>query len=419
MEILLLIYLLMLYIIYKTITHDIFSPVYPITLILFSFVSALLFQNKIYNCYHINLYDSLILFSILLILFIPTILVSKICNNNTNISIHFKLSKFSTSIILILYLVFFILYIYIEFYSSGVYCPLCHMLNGDIRDLGIEKIHRYGKDSKLQLFIAQLPMLSLFIIYIYKGTKNRIKKGIYLIMILIIPLLGLIKTSKSDIIFPLLSYMMVWYYLSNKKYLARRYIVSFGFIIILIGLYLTFLRVNSAGGIYSTLIDYNTDQDLTKYAPYLFGYTSASIINFFRYLNITDYSIFGNHIGLSFFRPIYTLLLQGNLFDELNLNLNYIGPGATVGTYLRVLYIEGGLSMVYIASFIYAFLISGVYFMLNKKKSFFWVLIYTILYIPWAMLFFQNLYANLNIWFSVVLVIFIYAIENETSNQRR
>ena len=210
MEILFLIYSVILFYLNKSTFRDMFAPIYPVTMLVISYIGAIVYGNNLLASYEIKVYDQMIFFTVIFILLIPSIISSI---NNKEIYIDKpKFLPFTKILIFASYFIILAMYLYIEFYLSGVVCAICQMFARTIKYVPVDNIHRFGKESQFQILIAQLPLFATFLIIIFYDTKNKLHKILLLFMICIVPMLGVIKTSKSDVIFSMLLYFIIIYY---------------------------------------------------------------------------------------------------------------------------------------------------------------------------------------------------------------
>lgn len=108
----------------------------------------------------------------------------------------------------VLVLVALIVKIYTEF-SDGI--PLFAYLDST-KSSAI--LHRFGKDSKLQIFAQMLPIGGLLSWYCVLQASGRPVVRVLAVLLAFIPLVaGIMKTSKSDIIEPIFLYLIIYYYL--------------------------------------------------------------------------------------------------------------------------------------------------------------------------------------------------------------
>lgn len=407
MEIALLVYVAVLILVYLLVTRDLMSPIYPLTLFVFAFAGLMACQDQIMTGFAPTGLDIVVFMVAMFLLFVPTLIVCARWKRAFRVT-PLRMGRATRIVLWGLFWCTFMVYLKIEFINNQGRIPLLMMLDGSIREAGIEKIHRFGKDSRLQLLVAQLPVIACFFVPMIMQTRKKALKLLRSVPLVLVMVFGILKTSKSDVVLSGLMFFIVAYYTSTASRRTKNMLVVCGIIVFsLLCLYMTFQRVDSQGGVYADLIAYDDSDDRTPYVSYVFGYTGGSLVNFFEYMERTGYELTGEHWGLSFFRPAATLGRQSHAIDAAvaGKRMYVLGAGATVGTYLRTVYLEGGILLVLLASLVYALLVNGIYRAFVRTGDFWLLVAYAIVYIPWFMLFFQNLFANLHVYFGLFVVL--------------
>lgn len=314
------------------------------------------------------------------------------------LSIVFLLSVYMATITILLYLV--------EFQEIGI--PLINVDENLVQRFG-GAIHRYGKDSKLQILLSTDYIVGgvSFIGFIFSKRY----RWVYAFWTLTPILTGTLKLSKSDMFEPLVTYSIIGYYIargtgkSNKWIFKRIFFVSL--IILLIFGFLVNLRstrVNSTEMPYSDLIAFQVktgNETVDETLAFYYGYSSLNFVNFSRSLNSRpNYAI-----GLSLFRPFFTLTLQGDQIDKAitDVKPNYISRSATVGTFMRDLYFEWGGLMVFFGAICYSIFIAIIYIQARLKPNIYTLIFYAGIGFPFIWLFFQNAFSNLNVFTSPLI----------------
>lgn len=344
---------------------------------------------------------------------------SKIVETAKNIRWDRPLILFILSIymVIVTYLIFIV-----EFKQIGF--PLIKIDQSVIQRLG-GGFHRFGKDSKLQLLLSTDYIIGGISLIGFIFSKRY--RWIYAFWALTPLITGVLKLSKSDIFEPLVTYTIIIYYIARGKEKSNPWIfkriafvtvlavITFGSLVTI-----RLSRTNSVTPTYSRLIDFQPNignKTLNEAFAFYYGYSSLNFENFSRAL-INSKPAY--KLGLSFFRPVYTVTLQGDKIDKA---LSYIKPGylstsATVGTFMRDLYFEGGIIMVLMGAIAYSCFISFAYLLTRFKPSIYSLIFYAGIGFPFMWLFFQNAFANLNIYLSPIVGISMLYIFSRISRQK-
>jgi len=169
--------------------------------------------------------------------------------------------------------------------------------------------------------------------------------------------------------------------------------------------------VGSAVG-FSTLIEFRYADvlffPLNEIVATIYGYTALGFQNFSNYM---DYDTGTLRIGTSLFHPFFSMLMQGDLVKEMIVPHNewhFVANAATVGTYLRDLYMEGGVFFCLLGSVIYASFINWMYVKFRRAGGGVWFFAYVIMLFPWVWIFFQNAFSILVFYTNVFYVFAIF-----------
>lgn len=280
------------------------------------------------------------------------------------------------------------------------------------------KGYRDAKASPFQIIAQVLPVTATFLIY-HLTTQKRLK--VYLrillwLMVVLVPLLGILIVSKSDIFIPLIGYAGMLYYIrkaKGKTISSRHMLIIFSSISALFG-WLTYLRVSGVEVVktpvyYSELIRFkylDLPLGMSEVFSLLYGYSALTFENFSRYF---DASVESYRFGSSALRPFLSLLMQGRVASEMleGIDLHYLSSAATVGTFMRDVYIEGGACWTVLVALSYAILVNYVYVLFKSKKTPTLMIAYLVVLYPWVWLFFTNAFSNLttftNLFFAAVI----------------
>lgn len=314
-------------------------------------------------------------------------------------------------IVIIFYFVTLAALYWAEF--SDTQLALLQYLSGDAT---AADLHRYGKDSKLQIIAAGISVAGMLSFFIGINSESWTKRLIFLGLAIFVPILGVLKTSKSDVFIPVLIYSALVYYhfCSHKKRLPKWPIILL-MVILLLMIYMTTIRMDGVGyqGGYAKMIEFDYSQNigipLNEILANIYGYFSLGFQNFSNYMLHGDNSL---HIGTSLFRPFLSALMQGDVVRSLDVSYDewYIRLGpANVGTYLRDLYIEGGAVFCILGSIIYATLVNSIYIKFRMKGGV-WMFIYIAFLFPWAWIFFQNAFSILQIYVNAFYAFVFYSL---------
>lgn len=324
------------------------------------------------------------------------------------------LSFYMLIVLVILYLV--------EYRSVGI--PLLGVNQEIIRKFG-GGIHRIGKDSKFQILIATDYMIGAISLIGFVFSKRF--RWIYLFWALVPFVTGLLKLSKSDIVEPLITYSFIMYYIARGKgrsnrWISKRLVLLVIFMIFIFGMLgdLRLQRTSTSDIQYGDLIEFKIqtgNKIIDEGLAFYYGYSSLNFVNFSRSLEITP----KNKIGLSLFRPFYTLTLNSDAIDSVagDIQKNYLTSAATVGTFMRDLYFEWGTLMVFLGAIFYSGIIATIYFIFRRKPNIYTLLLYAGISFPFFWLFFQNAFSNLNIYTSPLVGIIMIFFFSKLSRKKQ
>jgi hypothetical protein len=294
--------------------------------------------------------------------------------------------------------------------------PLVLYLLGDAGD---STLHTVGKDSKLQVIAFGIHAASIFLFYLWLNEKALPRRILYLALSVGVIVVGLMKASKSDIFIPLLSYGGLIYYhyrldrASPTRSLGKGLPVRYKIIAlstVLLAVSVTSIRLEGVGlaGGYAGLISLRYTDELGSVASeivsIIYGYTALGFQNFSNYVE-THQVIF--RIGTSLFRPVLSALMLGEVADAMSVPVNswnVVSDAANTGTFLTPLYIEGGMLICLLGSFLYGILINTIYLSFRFARSPAWMFLYISLLFPWTWLFFTNAFSVLSIYVNLFYV---------------
>jgi len=279
-------------------------------------------------------------------------------------------------------------------------------------------LHQAGKDSKLQVIAFGIFVAGMLSFYLGINSRAWASRILFLGLAIFVPILGGMKASKTDIFIPLLSYSALSYYhFRVKKVRIPKWLVILMLLVGMLMVSITFIRVRGIGcqGGYAGLIEFKYSEEIVfpvnEMVAIIYGYMSLGFQNFSNYIKYGDG---GFHIGTSLLRPFLSALMQGDVADALLAgpyeNLYVVSGAANVGTFLRDLYIEGGVMFCIIGSIINAALVNGFYMKFRKREGGMWMFIYIVFLFPWTWLFFMNAFSVLSHFVNAFYVFAIFSL---------
>ena len=314
-------------------------------------------------------------------------------------------------LVILFFIVAFIALYWAEF-REGM--PLLKYIASEVSD---SAIHLIGKDSKLQVIVTGIFVAGMLSFYLGINSRAWASRILFLGLAIFVLILGGMKASKSDIFIPLLFYSALLYYhfRGKKARISKRLVI----LMLLVGMsmvLITLFRVSGLGyqGGYARLIEFKYSEEIgfpvNEMIANIYGYMSLGFQNFSNYMKYGDG---GFHIGTSLFRPFLSALMQGDAARALAVpyeDLYVVSGAATVGTFLRDLYIEGGVMFCILGSIIYAALVNGLYIKFRKREGGMWMFIYIVFLFPWTWLFFTNAFSVLTIFVNAFYVFAIFSL---------
>lgn len=284
-----------------------------------------------------------------------------------------------------------------------------------------------GKDSKLQVLAFGIHAASIIVFYLYLNEVRLLRRFSYLLLCLAVVAVGVLKTSKSDIFIPILSYSALIYYHHRTRrlpqalrpYAARRllhrlYKICAAIIFLLSLAVITSIRLEGVGHTdgYADLIKFRYAEELGtllgEVVSVMYGYTALGFQNFSNYIN-THEMVF--RVGTSLFRPVLSALMMGDMADSMGVPVdswNVVADAANTGTFLTPLYIEGGMYFCLLGSLLYGLLLNVVYFLaFRTRRTVGWFFAYITFLYPRTWLFFKNAFSVSSIYINVFYVMLI------------
>lgn len=285
-------------------------------------------------------------------------------------------------------------------------------------------LHRIGKDSKLQILAEALAIGGMLSWYCALRSSGRPLMRTAALLLATIPLVvGVLKVSKSDIAEPAFLYFMVYYYTRPSSWrisVAKLLIPTVMMLIVLLGV--TEIRLSGQGaGNYADVIEFKGESLPSALRVLLaqpYGYVALNFENFSRYVDMSNSLL---RLGTSMFRPLFSVVMQGSIPNEMldGLDLHEMAPAANVGTFLRDLYVEGGVTMCLVGAFWNALLIRLAYNHFRRRQDDISMVIYVTLLFPWIWIFFTNAFSILTVYSNCFLAVVILLLSQSGKDYPR
>lgn len=288
-----------------------------------------------------------------------------------------------------------------EFSGQGV--PILEYLAAQVDQ---HALHRYGKESRLQVLGQAYVIAGMMAFFIALTAERSRVRWTFGLLAALVPMLGVLKASKVDVLFPALYYGMLafyWYRWKGLKLPMRR--IAGGLAVLFI--IFTVITTTRISGVvsenpitYSDMIAFHPVTHIAWLDDALaiaYGYTALSFQNF---SNFVAYSPESSNWGISLLRPFYSVLMRGDVPDAAlqQINWYYVASAATVGTYLRDLYAEGGATFCILGTVVYALFVNLLYVRFRRVGSALSMFIYVSFAFAWTWLFFQNAFSVLGFY---------------------
>jgi hypothetical protein len=330
--------------------------------------------------------------------------------SHDNVLLAFKAFYRSANFRIVLFMVFCVtlgLKAFAEF-GDGV-VPLIDYIEGTAVD---SALHLAGKGSRLQVIGAGFVVAALFCWFGFLASDKRTEKMIYLLLSVTPIALGIAKTSKSDIFEVVFYYFIAFYYW--RRFSGAKFHFARAFVILAIlgsgTALLTTARLNVAEINLATLmIDAKWPEfvifPFDEILSILYGYTALNFDNLYRFLAHSDP---GYQLGSSVFRPLFSMLMSGDIPRQMTEGVDMHGfIDTAVGTFLRDVYFEGGLGLCIFAATLYSVTINYIYYRFRRGGGSTYFVAYMFLAFPWAWLVFQNSFASLSIYVNMFYAILL------------
>jgi oligosaccharide repeat unit polymerase len=270
-------------------------------------------------------------------------------------------------------------------------------------------LHRYGKDSKLQILAGGLAVAGLLSFYVAASAQEKRTQWLFYGIAAVPPFLGVLKTSKSDVFDALFYYAVLYYYClrsQNRPFRFKKLMLwSLAGVVCFVSL--TMLRLGGDSRnptiTYSGMIEFRYGDDvpwpINEALAMPYGYTTLNFENFSRFVRSSNGR---SHWGASLLRPLLSATLQGaiarTMVKDYEANYQELSGAANMGTYLRDLYFEGGVWSCIIGTLLYSALVNLAYVQFRKRQSPLWMCVYINFLFAWIWLGFNNFFAVLTLY---------------------
>lgn len=317
-------------------------------------------------------------------------------------------------------LTFLFLYLYVDFISN----PSGFMLiKGLFSTLSIDDAQNYNlfrgenRDFLTSLYLIGVSFLNIICgIFLLKYKYQR--KIIFLIISFTMLFLGVVRLSKTDALIALFVLLVVNGYktheLNSNKYSLINYLEKIFILVVVFILFYSTAVYRSGEGVAENSMIITTLEMKSKNANlfeiillYIYAYTSINFEN--AALFIDSYSG-GENIGISGFRPIFSMFMQGGYVADMlgKIDWNTINSWAIANTFMAPVYAEAGFFGLVFFSFLYGIFINFLYWRMKSRGSLLYLLLYANFSFCWFFMFFANAFGTLNfytnVFFCLVLV---------------
>lgn len=276
-------------------------------------------------------------------------------------------------------------------------------------------LHRFGKDSKLQILAGGLATAGLLSFYVATSAREKRRKCLFYGIAAIPPLLGVLKTSKSDVFDALFFYAVLYYYSLRSRDRRLRFtkLAAWSLAAVVCFVSITMLRLGGDSRnpliTYSGMIEFQHEDDvpwpINEALAMPYGYTTLNFENFSRFVR---YSNGRSHWGASLLRPLLSATLHGSVartaVKDYEANYHELSGAANMGTYLRDLYFEGGAWFCLIGTLLYSALVNFVYVQFRRRQSPLWMCIYINFLFAWIWIGFNNFFAVLTVYANAAFI---------------
>jgi hypothetical protein len=263
------------------------------------------------------------------------------------------------------------------------------------------ELHQAGMTSRLQIIGHAMHLAGAIALYI--GLTGRgLRRFTFLGLAVVPPALGILRAFKSDVFLSLLYYAAVIYYYRRSR--------NFGFprvktavLAIGIGAGLALITTLRSTGVenpalYSQLIAFKYVHwpfPANEVFGVVYGYMSLPFENFARYV---EYGHHDMRLGISMFRPLFSVFMQGQIPDNMLAGINwyFVAPFANAPNGLTDLYGEGGPLLCIVGPLAYGVLVNSIYLRFRRSGSITWLFVYINFLLPWVWMFFHNAFSVLN-----------------------
>jgi hypothetical protein len=309
-----------------------------------------------------------------------------------------------------------------EFGGQGI--PILEYLNAQVDQAAL---HRHGKGSRLQVLGQAFVVAGMMAMYIAVTTKRSRLRAVFGLAAALVPIVGVLKASKADVFLPVLYYAMLlaYMYRARGERLPLRQIAAAAVAVLAVFTVITATRLQGVSVadpvVYSDLIRFQPVTHVERVDDALAIAYGYSALNYQNFSNFVAYSSDTQNWGTSLLRPFYSLLMRGDVPDQAlgQINWYFVSPAATVGTYLRDLYAEGGALFCIVGSVIYALFVNTLYLHFRRSGRLVAQFLYISFTFAWVWIFFQNAFAILGFYINAFYILGICSAADWARGHRR
>lgn len=292
-------------------------------------------------------------------------------------------------------------------------------------DADSSTLHTFGKDSKLQVLAFGIHVATMLVFSVGLNVRSVLLKIMAVLLVIVVVLVGFLKAAKTDVYIPILVCAALYYY-HRKRRGAKlpTWWKALGVALGLLVISLTSIRIRGTGWQtgYADAIQFRYSEELgpvlSELVSIVYGYTSLAFQNLSNYMALSDGEL---RLGTSLFRPVLSMLMQGELADSLDVPVDkwgVVSDAANTGTYLTPLYVEAGAGGCLLASLLYGLLVNVAYVKFRRRGGA-WMFVYVSLIFPWTWLFFTNAFSVLGMYTNLFYVAMFFIVWTGRPNVAR
>lgn len=334
-----------------------------------------------------------------------------------------------TLILLIVFLILFSIFIYVEFITNPNKFELISRIIGDLRAED-PSYYGWGKNQGRSTLVSLANTLTSFLLvlnpiyYLKARSSPKIPtKLLFFFIAFLTPTFGLIKLSKTDVMISMWGIVLAEYYyrrfstVRNRRDTAtiRNSIVILLLLVIPVlasfVLTATFRLADFGGGQYGSIymewIECKLEEptEINSVVCLIYVYSAINFENVNRFVNSYQG---GLNIGISFFRPILSIFTQGEIAEDMlsRIDFNTLDP-AVAGTFIILIFAELSWFGLLLVPIVYASLINILYNRFRTKPSFSRMFLYLNFSFCWVFIFFTNPFDTLIFYTNAVFIVLL------------